>query len=331
MARVVYAIKVHRSGLELLSSKGFEVIVYDKSKPIREWLCEKLDNAKALVVAPFHQIGEEILKCGRIELIVVHGSGYENIDLEECSKRNICVANTPDAIAESVAEHALGLVLALLRNIAYGDRFIRNNLWITGPTPRPLLSTTLRGKIVGIIGLGRIGSSIAKLFRRYGNRVIYWSRRRKPEVEHALDIEYKELDHLLAEADVVIVALALTKETQGFIDYEKISRMKKNSIIVNISRGKIIVEKDLIKALKEGIIGGAALDVFEEEPIGANNPLTRLDNTVLTPHIAGYTWEAMVETSRMVAQTIIDYFNGRVPYNALNKNICEENIEKRIK
>ncbi len=323
--------KVHRSGLELLSSKGFEVIVYDKSKPIEEWLCEKLRNAKALVVAPFHHIDERILGCGRIELLVVHGSGYENIDLEECSKRSICVVNTPDAIAESVAEHALGLVLTLLRNIAYGDRFIRDNLWGTGPAPRPLLGTSLRGKTIGVIGLGRIGSSIAKLFRKYGNRVIYWSRRRKPEVEHALDIEYREINELLEEADVVIIALALTKETHGFMDYEKISKMKKNSVLVNISRGKIIVEKDLVRALREGIIGGAALDVFEEEPIGSDNPLTRLDNVVLTPHIAGYTWEAMIETSKMVAQTIIDYFNGRVPYNALNRSVCVENIERRIK
>ncbi len=322
---------MHRSGLELLSSKGFEVIVYDKSKPLEEWLCENLRNAKALVVAPFHRIDERILSCGRIDLLVVHGSGYENIDLDECSKRNVCVVNTPDAIAESVAEHALSLVLALLRNVAYGDRFIRNNLWGTGPAPRPLLGTSLKGKTVGIIGLGRIGSSVAKLFRRYGNRVIYWSRKRKPEVEHALDIEYRELDGLLKEADIVIVALALTKETQGFIDYKKISKMKKNSILVNISRGKIIVEEDLIRALREGIIGGAALDVFEKEPIGSDNPLTRFDNVVLTPHIAGYTWEAMVETSKMVAQTIMDYFNGRIPYNALNRSVCIENIEKRIK
>ncbi len=331
IVRVVYAIKVHRSGLELLSDKGFEVIVYDKSKPIEEWLCENLGNAKALVVAPFHRIDEKILSCGQIELLVVHGSGYENIDLDECSKRRICVVNTPDAIAESVAEHALGLVLALLRKIVYGDRFIRSNLWGTGPAPRPLLGTSLIGKTIGIIGLGRIGSSIAKLFRRHGNRVIYWSRRRKPEVEHALDIEYRELQNLLGEADIVIIALALTRETQGFINYEKISKMKRNSILVNVSRGKILVEKDLVKALKEGIIGGAALDVFEKEPIRNDNPLTRFDNVVLTPHIAGYTWEAMVETSKMVAQTIIDYFNGRVPYNALNKRICVENIEERIK
>ncbi len=326
--RIVYAIKVHRSGLELLSSKGFETIVYDKSKPLEEWLCENLKGARALVVAPFHRIGGDILDCGDIELLVIHGSGYENINLSECSRRGICVVNTPDAIAESVAEHALGLTLSLLRNIAYGNRFIRKGLWGSGPAPRPLIGTTLRGKTVGIIGLGRIGSSIAKLFRSLGNRIIYWSRRRKPEVEHALDIEYRDLYELLGEADIVIVSLALNKETIGFIDYEKLSKMKKNSILVNISRGKIVVEKDLVRALREGIIAGAALDVFEEEPIRRDNPLTRLENVVLTPHIAGYTWEAMIETSRMVAQTIIDYFSGKIPHNALNIEVCKKNIGK---
>ena len=120
----------------------------------------------------------------------------------------------------------------------------------------------------------------------------------------------------------------MNKETIGFMDYEKLSKMKKNSILVNISRGKIVVEKDLVKALREGIIAGVALDVFEEEPIREDNPLTKLDNVVLTPHIAGYTWEAMIETSRMAAQTIIDYFNGKIPYNALNIEVCKRSIEK---
>ncbi len=133
---------------------------------------------------------------------------------------------------------------------------------------------------------------------------------------------------MLGEADIVIVSLALNKETIGFMDYAKLSKMKKNSILVNISRGKIVVEKDLVKALREGIIAGAALDVFEEEPIREDNPLTKFDNVVLTPHIAGYTWEAMIETSRMAAQTIIDYFNGKIPYNALNIEVCRRNIEK---
>ncbi len=323
--------RVHKSGLELLSSKGFKPIVYDKSKPLEEWLCENLRDSKALVIAPFHRVDARILDCGEIELLVIHGSGYENVDLDECSKRNICVVNAPDAIAEAVAEHALGLTLALLRNIVYGDHYIRRGLWGTGPAPRPLLGTSLQDKTVGIIGLGRIGSSIAKLFRRIGNRVLYWSRRRKIEVEHALEIEYRKLEELLRESDIVIISLALTKDTIGFIDYNKLSMMKKNAIIVNISRGKIIVEEDLIRALEEGIISGAALDVFQEEPISNNHPLTRFDNVVLTPHIAGYTWEAMVETSKLVAQTIIDYFEGHLPYNVLNREVCMRNIEGRVK
>ncbi len=318
-AKIVYALRVHRSGIELLVNRGYNVVVYDGRYPPKEWLQKELVDADVLVVAPIHVVDKEILNyANRLKLIVLHGSGYENIDLELCSSKGICVAYEPDAIAEAVAEHALGLTLALLRNIVLGDRYVRSGSWGKGPAPRELLGTSLKGKTVGIIGLGRIGSNIARLFKHMGCKIIYWSRRRKPEVEHALGIEYRELHELLSKSDIVIVSIALTKDTIGFIDYTKLSMMKKNSILVNVSRGKVIVEEDLVRALKEGLIKGAALDVFSKEPIDPNNPLVSLDNVVLTPHIAGYTREAMIETSQRVAKTIIRFLEEhKKPLNPL--------------
>lgn len=305
----------------MLKEKGYNVVVYEGRTPPREWLIQELIDADVLVVAPIHVVDEELIsKAKKLKLIVLHGSGYENIDLEACRRRNICVAYEPDAIAEAVAEHALGLTLALLRNIVLGDRYIRNRVWGKGPAPRELLGTSLYGKTVGIIGLGRIGASVARLFKHMGCKVIYWSRRRKPEAEHALGIEYRELHELLSESDVVIISIALTKDTIGFIDYTKLSMMKKNSVLINVSRGKVIVEEDLIRALKEGLIKGVALDVFSKEPIDPDNPLINLDNVVLTPHIAGYTREAMIETSQRVAETIIKFIEeNRKPLNPLTR------------
>lgn len=305
----------------MLKEKGYNVVVYEGRTPPREWLIQELIDADVLVVAPIHVVDEELIsKAKKLKLIVLHGSGYENIDLEACRRRNICVAYEPDAIAEAVAEHALGLTLALLRNIVLGDRYIRNRVWGKGPAPRELLGTSLYGKTVGIIGLGRIGASVARLFKHMGCKVIYWSRRRKPEAEHALGIEYRELHELLSESDVVVISIALTKDTIGFIDYTKLSMMKKNSVLINVSRGKVIVEEDLIRALKEGLIKGVALDVFSKEPIDPDNPLINLDNVVLTPHIAGYTREAMIETSQRVAETIIKFIEeNRKPLNPLTR------------
>ena len=319
MVKVVYAIRVHRNGINMLREKGYDIVVFEGRKPPRGWLIRELTDADALVVAPIHVINEDILsRTRKLRLIVLHGSGYENIDLEYCSKKGICVAYEPDTIAESVAEYTLGLALALLRNIVVGDRYIRRRVWSKGPAPRELLGTTLRGKTVGIIGLGRIGAGVARVFKCVGCRVIYWSRRRKPEVEHALGIEYKNLLELLSESDIIIISLALTKDTQGLLDYNKLSRMKSNAVLINVSRGKVIVEEDLIKALKEGIIKGAALDVFSKEPIDPSNPLIEMDNVILTPHIAGYTREAMIETSIRVARTIIDFIERkRLPLNPL--------------
>jgi len=322
--KVVYAVKVHRKGLELLREKGFEVVVYSKGRvPPFEWLCKEIRDAQGLVITPIHRVNSELLRCSdKLRIVVIHGSGYENVDLDTCEERGVCVANEPDAIAESVAEHALALALAVLRNVARGDRYVRSGAWREGPAPRSLIGTSLKGKTVGIVGAGRVGSAAARLFKALGSRVVYWSRR-KPELEHGVGVEYVGLEKLFEESDIVVVAVAHTPETHHMISRSLLFRAKRGAVLVNVSRGAVIDTNALVDALREGVIAGAGLDVFEEEPLPPTSPLASMENVVLTPHIAGYTWEAMEGTSVAVAQTLIRYLvQGVPPLNPLTPRSC---------
>ncbi|MGC8975556.1 MAG: 2-hydroxyacid dehydrogenase, partial [Thermoprotei archaeon] len=256
-----------------------------------------------------------------LKLLFVHGSGLDRVDVIEASRRGVCVANAPDAIAQAVAEHALALVLAVMKNVVRGDRVVRSGGW--GPdTQRGLVTTVLRGKKVGVVGLGRVGSEVAKLFRALGAEVVYWSRSRKAEVEHALDVRYVEFEELLKSSDVVVVAVALTPETRGLISHKELSLMRPGAILVNVSRGPVIDEEALVKALSEGRVR-AGLDVYSVEPLPKDSELVRLENVVLTPHIAGFAYEALRSTSEFVAKEIVRFLKeGKLPYTVVNKEGC---------
>ncbi|MEM4830558.1 MAG: NAD(P)-dependent oxidoreductase, partial [Zestosphaera sp.] len=176
-----------------------------------------------------------------------------------------------------------------------------------------------RGKRVGVVGLGRVGSEVAKLFRALGAEVVYWSRSRKTEVEHALDIKYVEFEELLRSSDVVVVAIALAPETRGLISHKEFSLMKPGAILVNVSRGLVVDEEALVKALEEGRVR-AGLDVYSVEPLPRDSQLVRLDNVVLTPHIAGFAYEALRGTSEFVAREVVRFLKeGKLPYTVVNR------------
>ncbi len=323
--RVLYVLKPHRKGLEVLLREGFEVDVRDWRSTSRDSLIEGFRGADAVVVPPAFEVGEELLAAGsNIKLLVVHGSGYEKVDVSLCSKLGICVSNEPDAIAEAVAEHALALTLSVLRKVVWGHAYVTSGKWVEGPAPRAFLGRALSGKKVGVVGLGRIGSAVARIFKSLGCEVTYWSSRRKPEVEHSLGIKYVGLRELFGESDVVIISIALTPETEGFVSGELLGLMKEKAVLVNVSRGAVVDEEALIRELKRREIY-AALDVFREEPLPKDSELMKLSNVVLTPHVAGYTYEAMVETGMKVAETIIKFFKkGEPPANALNPEVCRK-------
>lgn len=331
--RVTALFRPHRRLMEELGEE-FEIVFFRGRLPPPEWVMSNLPGASALVVAPYHVVGGGLLDTAgeSLRLIVIYGSGHDKTDLQAAEARDVCVANCPDSIAEAVADHAVGLLLALIRGIVRGDSYVRGGEWVGTAAPREFIGRTLSSLTVGILGLGRVGAAVARRLAGFGVRLVYWSRRRKPEAEKLVPMRYCPDPYCVArEADAVVIALALTPETRGLVGGDFISAMKEGAYVINVSRGEVIDEDALVKALRDGRLGGAALDVFTDEPIGPGNPLTRLENVVLTPHIAGYTWEAMEGAAVEAAQAIREcLLLGRPPRNALTPGTCAKACEPLI-
>ncbi|MGC9186517.1 MAG: 2-hydroxyacid dehydrogenase [Fervidicoccaceae archaeon] len=322
MADIAILFKIDEKAQRFLEESQVSFSVFQGDSSLEEWMVEQLKEAKVAILFPGQKFGERDFKnATKLKLLIVHGSGLDAVDMGAASKYRVCVANAPDAIAEAVAEHALALVMSSLRNIVHGDSIIRNGKWVRG-IQRSLVGRSLKTLSVGVIGLGRIGSEVARIFSALGNSVSYWDRKRKPEIEHALKVEYKDLKDLLATSDIIVVSIALAENTRKLLGPAEISMIKKGALLVNISRGAIVDEKSLIERLKTGEIS-AALDVFEEEPISIDNPLIQFKNVVMTPHIAGFTEEALRETSIFVVKSAIEFIKkGKLPYTTVNTNAC---------
>ncbi|MEM3949044.1 MAG: 2-hydroxyacid dehydrogenase, partial [Zestosphaera sp.] len=226
MARVVFTFKPYSTVFEILEREGVDYVYFEGRMPPKEWFEENLKDAEVIIAPAWQPLNAELMNLApNLRLILIHGSGVDKVDVHEASRRGVCVANAPDMIAQAVAEHALALTLAVMKNVVRGDACIRSSCW-DPETQRYLTTRLLRGKRVGVIGLGRVGSEVAKLFNALGAEVIYWSRSRKIEVEHALDLKYIEFEELLKTSDVVVIAIALTPETKGLLSHRELSMLK---------------------------------------------------------------------------------------------------------
>ncbi len=235
-------------------------------------------------------------------LVVARTSGLDYIDLEAAERRGICVANEPEAIAEAVAEHAIGLVLAVSKYIVAGHRYVASGEWAEKGWPRWMRGSIVYGKSLGLVGAGRIAALIAHRMRCLGvKKVYYWSRRRRPELELVLGARRLVLDDLFSSSDIVVVALPCTPETRNLIRYEHLARLPRGAILVNIGRGCVVDEAALARLLETREDIRVALDVFWQEPLPPKNPLVERygsdPRVVLTPHIAGYSEESMIATA----------------------------------
>ena len=225
--------------------------------------------------------------------------------MEYCKKHGIAIYNVPKYSTNSVVELAIGLTIAVLREITYGNKIIRNEKWSFKP------GIELFGKTVGIMGTGEIGVATARIFKALGCEVIGWSRSEN-EAFKALGGTYiSDKQQFFATADIVSVHLPLNKDTEGIIDKKELKAMKKTAILVNTARGGVINEAELIEALEQKEIAGAGLDVFEKEPIDSNNRLLKLDNVVLTPHVAYKTEEALNRRMEVTVKNIADFRDGK--------------------
>ena len=315
--KVVITELIDNCGVELLKQEA--AVAYLPELPGRT-LADEIKDADALVVR-VAKIDSALLESAKnLVVIAKHGVGYDNIDVAAATGQKILVVSTPEANAESVAEHNLGLMLSLSKKISFADRALRQNR----PQPREAYTgVELKDKKLGVIGLGRIGSELAHKCRAaFNTEIIVYD----PYVseEKASRLGYRKVnrpDDLLVEADYVIICVPLTKETANLIGKRELDLMKPGAFLINSSRGGIIDEDALYRHLVDGKIAGAALDVFQVEPPPPEHPLLSLDNFIATPHIGGMTAEAMRRMALTLAGDVISVFRGEKPRFPVNPEV----------
>ncbi|MEX2701472.1 MAG: glyoxylate reductase [Candidatus Baldrarchaeota archaeon] len=320
--------EIPEKGLNVILERFNAKVWREYTPPPKEVIIEEAKDVDALVTLLTDKIDKEVLDAAKnLKIIAQYAVGYDNIDVEECTRRGIYVTNTPEVLTEATADFTWALILAVARRVVEADKFVRSGEWEksrTGWHPKMLLGTDIHGKTLGIIGLGRIGTAVARRAKGFNMKIIYYSRSRKENIEKELGLKYVDLNTLLREADFVSIHVPLTEETYHMIGERELKLMKNTAFLINTSRGKVIDEKALYKALKEKWIAGAALDVFEEEPTPANNPLLELENIVVAPHIASATHETRSRMAEMVAQNLIAYFEGKIPPNLVNPEVLKK-------
>ncbi len=309
--------------------KYYEVELWPEyTPPPYEILLSKAMDSDALLTLLTDRIDCGLIeKSPRLRIIAQYAVGYDNIDVECATRHGVYVTNTPGVLTEAVADFTWALILAVTRRIVEADGFVRKGEWFgkgTGWHPMMLLGFEVNGKTLGIIGMGRIGRAVARRARGFNMRVIYYDVYRLPaSLEKELNVEYRELDDLLMEADIVSIHTPLTKETYHLINEEKLKMMKKTAYLINTARGPVVDTKALVKALEEKWIAGAALDVFEEEPLPPDHPLTKFSNVVLAPHLASGTWDTRIKMADMAAENLIAFAEGREPPTLVNREVVE--------
>lgn len=310
--------KIPGPAVSLLKQKGYDVSVSFRDHSLtRDELLEFVGGASAIISLLNDKIDAQVFEAAGPQLKVVanYAVGFDNVDLEEATQRGIVVTNTPSpVITQAVAEHAMALILALAKKITEGDSYIRRGLY-HGWDPELCLGLQVKGKTLGIVGLGRIGTSLAQIAKAgLGMNILYTGPNRKNDFDQQFGARFVSLDELLSESDFVSLHTPLTPETTHLINLDKIELMKKSAYLINTARGGVVDETSLILALKEGLIAGAGLDVFEDEK-SVNSEFYVLPNTILTPHIASSTIEAREDMSRMAAENVISALEGKTPPN----------------
>ena len=288
----------------------------------RDLILSKVRDVEGLLCLLTDRIDSKVIKTGkRFRVISNCAVGYNNIDVEAATNRGIYVTNTPGILTETTADCAWALLLAVARRIAEANRNVRSGKWIHAWGPRMFIGSDVHGKTLGILGLGRIGSAVARRAKGFDMNIIYYDTNRREELEKKLGITFKSFEEVLLEADFITIHVPLTAETHHMIGWRELSTMKETAYLVNTSRGPVIDEEALYKALKEGVIAGAALDVFEQEPIDPKSPLLGLDNVVLTPHIASASVETRTKMAIVAAKNLVSVLRGKEPPNLVNPGV----------
>ena len=301
-----------------LLNENVEIDIWEEdSPPSYDLLKEKIKNINGILTLLTDPIDADLIRsANHLKTISQMAVGFDNIDIQTATELGIPVGNTPDALTETCADFTFALMLSIGRRIVESDKEVRNGIWRPWG-PDVLVGEDVFNSTLGIIGLGRIGQAVAKRASGFNMKVIYTGRSRHLDAEKELGAEYVDLETLLKESDFISIHTSLNQETRGLIGENEISRMKKNAILINTSHGGVIDSQALYTALKEKKIAGAALDVYETEPIPANTPLLKLNNVVITPHIASASIKTREKIAVMAAENLLAGLQGkRLPYCA---------------
>ncbi len=313
--------KIPDIGLSMLREKGFELNISPKDRPL-----SKRELLKALKKKPYDgvlclltdTIDAEVFDAApSAKIFANYAVGFNNIDVVEAKRRGVTITNTPGALTEAVAEHTIALLLSLVRRIPESDTYLRKGKF-KGWGPELFLGEELQGKTLGILGAGRIGGRVAEIAGKgLGMKIIYYDIKKSEEFEKSTGATFCAApEEVLKEADIVSIHVPLLPTTTHLINAERLRLMKKIAYLINTSRGPVIDENALVNALRNGVIRGAALDVFENEPRLAKG-LAKLSNVVLTPHTASATKTAREGMARLAAENLIAFFVGKAPQNAV--------------
>lgn len=309
--KVVIAEKISTSAVDVLREPRWTIVTPDE---IAGNLPAHLESADALVVRSAIQVDENLLQhAKKLRVIGRAGVGVDNVDLDAATRKGIAVMNTPGANAVAVAELTLAMLLAMARQVPRADALMHAGKW----EKKSLQGTELRNKILGVVGLGKIGLEVARRARAFGMEIVAHDPFVSSAVAKEQGIRMALLDEVLSEADYLTLHVGLTPQTHGMINADSIRKMKKGARLVNCARGELVNEADLAQSLKSGYLACAALDVFTEEPL-KNSPLSTLENVILTPHIGGSTHEAQEAVGYQIALQVKEYLKDGVFQNAVN-------------
>ncbi len=322
--KVYVSRQIPERGLKIIKDRFDAEVWPEYAPPPKEVIIQKVKDVDALASLLSDKIDAEVFDAApKLRIVAQMAVGFDNIDVKEATKRGIYVTNTPGVLTETTADFAWTLLMAVARRVVEADKYVRTGQWKVGWHPSMLSGRDVYGATIGVVGAGRIGFAVAKRAKGFNMKILYYDVIPRPELEKKLGAKRVDLDTLLRESDFISVHVPLLKETYHLINEKRLKLMKKTAYLINNSRGPVVDEKALYRALKEGWIAGAALDVFEQEPTSLDNPLLTLDNVVIAPHISSASHETRSKMAEMVAENLIAFFEGRKPPNLVNPEVLK--------
>lgn len=313
--KILLTRNIHDFALKELRKK-FQVEIHKGKIPISQKILEsKIKEVDGLICFPYDKIDKEIMQLAKkLKVISTYSVGYDHIDTQFAKENKIRVGYTPEVLTDATANMAFALLLDVLRRISEGDRIIRKGQWKQIYGAYDYVGLDLHGKTLGIMGLGRIGKTLAKRAKAFEMKIIYHNRKQISKTEEKkIGVKYTTFKKLISQSDIISIHVPHTKETNQIFNMKIFRKMKNTAFLINTSRGKVINEKDLAIALKQKIIAGAGLDVFETEPINKNHPFLKLENIVLAPHIGSSTKETRSKMSEITIKNLILGMSGKKP------------------